>query len=105
MLFNLILISTTKGNHRLGRKTIHFSGKSHCTKVTGNKVIFQITRVHSAEVPSGGYVMVRSPSADIDILIRFVALVAHLVNDVHVLIDHGTGKDRKILDSTSSTLD
>ena len=46
--------------------------------------------------------MIRSPSGDIDILTLFVA------NDfggVKVLIDNGTGKHRKTIDATSSTLD
>lgn len=61
-----------------------------------------IALVRAAGVPSGDYVMVRSPSGDIDVL---VLSIAHQFNDIHVLIDNGTGKSRTILDTTSSTLD
>ena len=46
--------------------------------------------------------MIRSPSGDIDILALFVA---HNLGGVKVLIDNRTGKARKIIDVTSSTLD
>ena len=45
--------------------------------------------------------MVRSPSGDIDILALFVA---HDFSGVRIFIDNGTGKSRKIIDVTSSTL-
>ena len=61
-----------------------------------------IALVHAADVPPGDYVMVRSPSGDIDVLVLFVA---HDFNDSHVLIENGTAKSRKIFDATSSTLD
>ena len=45
--------------------------------------------------------MVRSPSGDIDILTLFVA---HDFRDTKVFIDNGTGKNRKIIEVTSSQL-
>ena len=47
-------------------------------------------------------VRIRSPSGDIDILSLFVA---HGFGEIQVLVDNGTGKSRKIIDVTSSTLD
>ena len=46
--------------------------------------------------------MIQSPSGDIDILALFVA---HDFGGVRVLIDNGTGKARKTIDVTPSTLD
>ena len=116
MLLNLLLRAFIERKHQLGRKSIFFSGKSNCRKVTENEVMVVnslesnheeadtklIALVHAADVPSGDYVMVRSPSGDIDVLVLFVA---HDFNDIHVLIDNGTGKSRQIFDATSSTLD
>lgn len=45
--------------------------------------------------------MVRSPSGDIDILALFLG---HDFDEVRVLVDNGTGKSRKIIDISSSTL-
>ena len=45
--------------------------------------------------------MVRSPSGDIDILALFLG---HDFGDIPVLVDNGTGKSRKVIDITSSTL-
>ena len=45
--------------------------------------------------------MVRSPSGDIDILTLFIA---HDFRDTKVFIDNGTGKNRKIIEVTSSQL-
>ena len=54
----------------------------------------------SADVTPGDAVMVRLPSGDIDILVLFLA---HEFAGVQVLIDNGSGKDRKVIDITSST--
>ena len=56
----------------------------------------------AAKVSTGDAIMIRSPSGDIDIL---ALIAAHDFGDVRVLIDNGTGKARKIIDVTSSTLD
>ena len=56
----------------------------------------------AANVSPGHAMMNRSPSGDIDILVLFVA---HNFDGVKVLIDNRTGKTRKIIDVTSSTLD
>ena len=86
MLFTLFLRALTEDKYRPGRKII-FSGKHHCTKVTENEVMLfpSMTSNHeqgdtklialdiAAGIPSGDYVMVRSPSGDNDILVLFVA--------------------------------
>ena len=46
-------------------------------------------------------VMVRSPSGDRDILALFLG---HDFGDIRVLVDNRTGKSRKVIDITSSTL-
>ena len=45
--------------------------------------------------------MIRSPSGDIDIITLFIGL--HF-SDTQILIDNGSGKNRKIIDATSSGL-
>ena len=45
--------------------------------------------------------MIRSPSGDIDIITLFVC---HDFSDTQILIDNGSGKNRKIVDVTSSGL-
>ena len=49
----------------------------------------------------GETAMVRSPSGDIDIITLFLA---HDFTGVRVLLDNGVGRNRKIIDVTSSTL-
>ena len=61
-----------------------------------------IALVHAANLPPGNAVMIRSPSGDIDTLALFVA---HDFGGVQVLVDNGSGKSRKIIDVTSTTLD
>ena len=45
--------------------------------------------------------MIRSPSGDTDILALFLG---YDFGDIHILVDNGTGKSRKVIDITSSTL-
>ena len=61
-----------------------------------------IALVKAANLARGDSVMVRSSSGDIDVLALFVA---HDFAGVQVLIDNGTGLNRKIVNVTSSTLD
>ena len=61
-----------------------------------------VALARAANASPGHAIMIRSPSGDIDILALFVA---HNLGDIQVLIDNGTGKARKIIDATSSTLD
>ena len=60
-----------------------------------------VALVCAANVPSEESIMVRSPSDDIDILTLFVA---HDFRDTKVFTDNGTGKNRKIIEVTSSQL-
>ena len=116
MLFNLIQQSLEEGRKELADKTVYFSNKSHCTKITQDEVSIiegyasdheeadtkLVALALAANVPPGDTIMVRSPSGDIDILVLFVA---QDFGAVKVFIDNGTGKSRKIVDVTSSTLD
>lgn len=115
MLINLIQKAIEEGRNDLSSKTIFFSNKSQCTKITRDEVSVieylasdheeadtkLVALAHAANVPPGDTIMIRSHSGDIDILALFVA---HGFA-VKVLIDNGTGKARKIIDVTSSTLD
>ena len=60
-----------------------------------------VALVCAANVPSEESIMVRSPSGDIDILTLFVV---HDFRDTRVFIDNGSGKNRKIIEVTSSQL-
>jgi hypothetical protein len=116
MLFNLIQKAIEEGRHDLSGKTFFFSNKSQCTKITRDEISVieysasdheeadtkLVVLAHAANVPPGDTLMIRSPSGDIDILVLFMA---HDFGAAKVLIDNGTGKARKIIDVTSSTLD
>ena len=60
-----------------------------------------VALVRSSTPQPGNTVMIRSPSGDIDIVALFLG---HEFPNVQILIDNGTGKDRKIIDVTSSEL-
>ena len=116
MLFNLIQRAIEEDKSKLRGKTIFFSNEYHCTKVSEDEVVVAerlesnheeadtklIALVQAANVATGDSVMVRSPSGDIDIVALFVA---HDFPGVQVLIDNGTGLNRKIIDATSSNLE
>ena len=57
--------------------------------------------VENAEIVEGNSRMVRSPSGDIDILVLFLL---HQFDGKNVLIDNGVGKNRKIIDMSTSLL-
>ena len=115
MLLNLIEQSLIDDNEKLTYQTIYFSNVNHCTLISGNEVRLipefvsdheeadtkLVALVHYAVLSSGQSVMVRSPSGDIDILILFSL---HQREGIHILIDNGNGKSRKILDINSSGL-
>lgn len=117
MLFNLIqkAIEEMRG-HLLSGKTVFFSNKFKCTKITSDEVSVAeylasdheeadtklVALTYAVNAPPEDTIMVRSPSGDIDILALFVA---HDFCAAKILIDNGTGKARKIIDVTSSTLD
>ena len=116
MLFDLIQRAIEEGKSKLQGKTVFFSNENNCTKVTEDKVAIEerlksnheeadtklIALVKAANLARGDSVMVRSSSGDIDVLALFVA---HDFAGVQVLIDNGTGLNRKIVNVTSSTLD
>ena len=116
MLFDLIQRAIEEGKSKLQGKTVFFSNENNCTKVTEDKVAIEerlksnheeadtklIALVKAANLARGDSVMVRSSSGDIDVLALFVA---HDFAGVKVLIDNGTGLNRKIVNVTSSTLD
>ena len=116
MLLDLIQRAIEEGKSKLQGKTIFFSNENNCTKVTEDKVATEerlksnheeadtklIALVKAANLARGDSVMVRSSSGDIDVLALFVPFD---FAGVQVLIDNGTGLNRKIVNVTSSTLD
>ena len=60
-----------------------------------------VALVKAANLPTDDAVMVRSPSGDVDILALFLS---HDFDGTRIYVDNGVGKQRKILDITSSTL-
>ena len=60
-----------------------------------------VALVKAANLLPDDAVMVRSPSDDIDILELFLS---HDFDGTRIYVDNGVGKQRKILDITSSTL-
>ena len=57
--------------------------------------------VENAEIVEGNSLMVRSPSGDIDILVLFLL---PQFDGKNVLIDNGVGKNRKIIDMSTSVI-
>ena len=52
--------------------------------------------LRASQLPPGSTAMIRSPSGDIDIITLFVC---HDFSDTQILIDNGSGKNRKIIDA------
>ena len=115
MLFNLIQQSIEDDKESLGEKVLYFSNKVECKKITQNAAEAShelmsdheeadtklVALVRSSTLQPGNTAMIRSPSGDTDIVALFLG---HEFPDVQILIDNGTGKDRKIIDVTSSEL-
>ena len=115
MLFNLIQQAIVDGKSSLQGRTIFFSNKRDCMMINEDQAILVpslscnheeadtklVALVCAANVRQGDPVMVRSSSADIDILTLFVS---HNFGDITIYIDNGTGKNRKIINVTSSEL-
>ena len=59
-----------------------------------------IALLKAANVSVGDSMMIKSPSGDIYVLVLFLG---HDFADIQILIDNGTGLNRKIIDITSST--
>ena len=115
MLFDLIQQSIEEDRANLEDRTVYFSNERICTMIKEDQVTVlpNLNSDHeeadtklvvmecAANVTSGESIMVRSPSGDTDILTLFVA---HDFIDTKVFIDNGTGKNRKIIEVTSSKL-
>ena len=116
MLFNIIQRAIEEGRKDLLGKTVFFSNKSLCTKIGVDdiSIVTDFTSGHeeadtklvalasAADISTGDAIIVRSPSGDIDIPALFVA---HDFSGERSFIDNGTGKSRKSIDVTSSTLE
>jgi hypothetical protein len=57
--------------------------------------------VRASQLPSSSIAMIRSPSGDID---KITLFIGHDFLDTQILIDNGSGKNRKIIDVTSTGL-
>ena len=115
MLFNLIQQAIVDGKSSRQGRTIFFSNERDCMMINEDQAILVpslscnheeadtklVALVCAANVRQGDSIMVRSPSADIDILTLFVS---HNFGDITIYIDNGTGKNRKIINVTSSEL-
>ena len=115
MLFNLIQQSIEVENESLGEKFLYFSNKVECKKITQNAAEVShelmsdyeeadtklVALVHSSRLQPGNTAMIQSLSGDTDIIALFLL---HEFPNVRILIDNCTGKDRKIIDVTSSEL-
>ena len=115
MLFNLIQQSFEESKSTLNSRVIYFSNKRECTMISENQVSIipelssnheeadtkVIALVKSANVDNEDSVMVRSSSGDIDILALFLS---HDFGNTVIYVDNGTGKERKILEVTSTKL-
>ena len=115
MLFNFIEQAFNEDKHRLQNRVIFFSNKDHCQKISCFEASIVpekasdheeadtklVALVESSNIASNYSVMVRSPSGDTDILVLFLL---HQFDGLRVLIDNGTGKNRKILDMSTSSL-
>ena len=115
MLFDRIQQSIEEDRANLEDRTVYFSNKRICTMIKEDQVTVLpnlnsdheeadtklAALVCTANVTSEESIMVRSPSGDIDILTLFVT---HDFKDTKVFIDNGTGKNRKIIEVTSSQL-
>ncbi len=115
MLFNLLQVAIIDDRGKLFSRTVIISNKSQCTKVTADDVeVLEnwasnheeadtklVALVKAANLPPDDAVMVRSPSGDVDILALFLS---HDFDGTRIYVHNGVGKQRKILDITSSTL-
>ena len=114
MMFNLLEEAITEEKTKLKNRTVYYSNKSWCTKITSTNVsrinaflsdheeadTKLVALVNSFNI-TGNTVLIRSPSGDIDILVLFLL---HQFKNKRVLIDNDTGKSRKIIDMSSTTL-
>ena len=95
-------------NHLFKAEPYFFSNKRDCMMINEDQAILVpslscnheeadtklVALVCAANVRQRDSVMVRSPSADIDILTLFVS---QNFGDITIYIDNGTGKNRKII--------
>ena len=116
MLFDLLQLAIIEDRSQLFSRTVMISNKSQCTKVTEDSVeVLEhwasnheeadtklVALVKAWDFPPDHVAMIRSPSGDIDILALFLS---HEFSGTKILIDNGVGKQRKIIDTTSSGLE
>ena len=115
-LFNLIKKTAfIQDKVKLESKTMFLSNTNYFSKITQSEMSIipdkssdheeadtkLVALIGNASIQQGNKVMVRSPSGDIDILILFLSLQ---FENITVLIDNGIGKNRKIIDMSSSFL-
>ena len=117
MLLDLIEQSLVEGREKLGPRKIFFSNVEHCRFIYTSQTHLIpelasdheeaetkiVALVHAAQISPGQSVMIRFPSGDVDILVLFLLHSATLV-DIHRLVDNGTGKNRKIIDMSTTGL-
>ena len=115
MLFNLIQQSIEDAKESLREKVLYFSNKAECKKISQNAAEVShelmsdyeeadtklVALVRSSTLQAGNTAIIRYPSGDADIVALFLG---HEFPNVQILIDNGTGKDRKIIEVTSSEL-
>ena len=115
MLFDLLQLAIIQDRNQLVGRTVMISNKTQCTKVTHDDVEVLknwasnheeadkklVALVKAANFTSDDTVMIRSSSGDIDVLALFLA---HDFGRTCILVDNGTGKQRKIINITSSSL-
>ena len=115
MLFDLLQLAIIQDRNQLVGRTVMISNKTQCTKVTHDDVeVLEnwasnheeadtklVALVKAANFTSDDTVMIRSSSGDIDVLALFLA---HDFGGTCILVDNGTGKQRKIINITSSSL-
>ena len=114
LLFNLIERFIVEDKNKLNERVVFFSNKEHFLKITSDQVLQipekasdhkeadtkLVALVESVEV-NGNSVMVRSPSGDIDTLVLFIL---HQFEGKNVFINNGVGKNRKIIDMSTTML-
>ena len=104
-------IAIIQDRNQLVGRTVMISNKTQCTKVTHDDVeVLEnwasnheeadtklVALVKAANFTSDDTAMIRSSSGDIDVLALFLA---HDFGGTCILVDNGTGKQRKIINIT-----
>ena len=115
MLLNLIEQALIEDSTKLIDRTIFYSNKDDCTRISTNNscIIAELASDHeeadtklvalvkASQLSYDDTVLIRSPSGDIDVLVLFLM---HSAEGPRILVDNGTGKSRKIIDISTSGL-